>query len=199
MTHPLPLPARCTALAAAAAFTGLAAFAAPSLAQDISIGLAVGPDHGRVDCVAPFACDRSDVHWKLSGTYGFGNGFDAQLAYFNAGRFAGGDTTPLGTPFGGNFRVDGIGLTAGYRWELAPDWRLTGRLGAASVRTRFEYTNALAADVSKTTLQPYAGVGLSYAVTPALRVGLDLDVTRFKVYTSRGLLRMLGLAAQYAF
>lgn len=199
MTHPLPFPARCTAFAAGLVFSGLTALAAPALAQDISVGLAVGPDRGRVDCVAPFACDRSDLHWKLSAAYGFGGGFDAQLAYFNAGRFDGGDTTPLGTPFGGSFRVDGVALTAGYRWDLTPDWRLAGRLGAASVRTRFEYTDALAADVSKTTLQPYAGVGLSYAVTPALRVGLDLDVTRFKVYTSRGSLRMLGLAAQFSF
>jgi OmpA-like transmembrane domain len=122
-----------------------------------------------------------------------------QLAYFGAGRFDGGDTTPLGTEFGGSFKVEGIGLSAGYRWTFAPAWSAVARFGAASMRTRFDYANDIAAGVSKTTLQPLAGVGIAYAITPALRLGVDYDVTRFMVHTTRGSLRMLGLAAQYSF
>lgn len=173
--------------------------AGATAAQDFSVGLAAGPDRGRVDCVATFPCDRSSTHWKLTGAYRFADSYDLQLAYFGAGRFEGGDTTPLATAFGGTFRVSGVGLTAGYRWAFAPGWSAVGRLGAASVRTRFEYADALAADVSKTTLQPLAGVGLAYAISPSVRVGVDYDVTRFKVHTTRGPLRMLGLAAQFSF
>lgn len=63
--------------------------------------------------------------------------------FFDAGRFKGGDTTPLGTQFGGTFKVNGFGLTAGYRWEFAPLWSVAARAGVASVRTRFDYANTV--------------------------------------------------------
>ncbi|MEO5882627.1 MAG: outer membrane beta-barrel protein [Caldimonas sp.] len=172
---------------------------ASAAAQGLSVGIAAGSDRGRVDCVASFPCDRSSTYWKLTGAYRFADGWDAQLAWFSAGRFRGGDTTPLGTEFGGRFKVQGIGLTAGYRWTFAPGWSAVGRLGAASVRTRFEYAGALADDASKTLVQPLAGVGIGYDISPSLRVGVDYDFTRFKVHTTRGPLHMLGVAAQFSF
>ena len=44
-----------------------------------------------------------------------------------------------------------------------------------------------------------AGLSLAYAITPNWQLSLDVDETRFKVHTTRGSLRMLGVAAQYAF
>jgi hypothetical protein len=175
--------------------------AAPLIAaaQSFAIGIAVGPDRGRVDCVGSFPCDRANTALKLSGAWTFADRWDAQLAYFRAGSFQGGDPIPAGGEFGGTFRVDGVGLTAGYRWTLAPGWSAAGRLGAATVRTRFEYADALASDVSKTTLQPLAGISVGYAITPSLRIGVDYDITRFKVYRTQGPLHMLGLAAQLSF
>ncbi len=67
------------------------------------------------------------------------------------------------------------------------------------MRTRFKYANGLAGDVSQTTLQPLAGVGISYAITSTVRIGVDYDITRFKVYRTQGSLRMLGVAAQFSF
>ena len=157
--------------------TGFGAGAAT--AADFSVGLAAGADRGRVDCVASFPCDRSSAHWKLFAGYRLNEAIDVQAVWFDAGRFQGGDTTPLGTEFGGTFKVSGLGLTAGYRWEFAPSWSLTGRAGAASVRTRFDYANPVWQSVSKTTLQPLAGLGVAYAITPTLRLGIDYDVTRF--------------------
>ena len=202
MPHRLSHPSyrvACRHAAKGLAALAVALGAESASAQDYSVGMAVGLDRGRVDCVAAFPCDRSSVHWKLTGAYRFAESYDVQLAYFGAGRFEGGDTTPLGTRFGGTFRVDGFGLTAGYRWNFAPGWSGVARIGAAGVHTRFEYANALAASVGKTTLQPLAGIGIAYAFSPALRVGVDCDVTRFKVHTTRGPLSMLGLAAQFSF
>jgi hypothetical protein len=192
----LPLTARLRQFAIAVAAISITG---PVCAGDIDIGIGAGVDRGRVDCVASFPCDRSSSHAKLTADYRFAEPWTVQAMYFNAGHFQGGDTTPLGTEFGGTFRVEGLGLTAGYRWTFAPDWSVVGRAGAASVRTRFEYANALAGDVSRTTLQPLAGVGIAYAITPSLRVGVDYDVTRFKVHTTRGPLHMLGMAAQFSF
>ena len=179
--------------------TATAAGASAAGAQGFSIGLAAGPDRGRVDCVASFPCDRSSSHFKVTGAYRFADAWDAQLAYFSAGRFRGGDPIPGGGEFGGTFRVDGVGLSAGYRWDVAPGWSTVARLGASSMRTRFAYANAFAADVSKSTVQPLAGIGIGYAITPSVRLGIDYDVTRFKVYTKNGSLHMLGVAAQFSF
>src|SRR5436190_818493 len=76
---------------------------------------------------------------------------------------------------------------------------LAARARAASVKTDFSYAPPFDGSKSKTTLQPLAGLGIGYAVTPALRVGLDYDITRFKAHDTRGPLQMLGLAMQYSF
>ena len=173
--------------------------AGAAAAADFHIGAAAGVDRGRGDCVASFACDRSSSFGKLFAGARIGDAVDVQAMFFDAGRFKGGDTTPLGTAFGGKFDVSGFGFTGGTRWELAPSWSLAARAGVAAVRTRFDYVNPAFGSKTKTMLQPLVGIGLAYAITPAVRIGLDYDVTRFKAHTSRGSLQLLGLAAQYSF
>ena len=173
--------------------------AGTAAAADFSIGVGAGTGRGRVECVVAFPCDRSSSHGKLFAAYRINEAVDMQAVIFDAGRFKGGDTTPLGTEFGGRFKASGFGLTGGYRWSLSPSWSLAGRAGIAAVRTRFDYARTGLDSVSKTTLQPLAGIGLAYALTPTVGLSLDYDVTRMKVHTTRGSFQMLGLSAQYAF
>lgn len=175
------------------------AVAGPACAADWSVGIAAGPAWGRVDCVDLFSCDRSASFWKVSAARQLSVPWDAQIAVFGSGKYKGGDRTDLGTPFGGGFRVVGLGATAGYRWSFAPDWSVVGRFGGAVVKTRFSYAYPFDGSKSKTRLVPLAGIGLAYQVTPTLRVGLDFDETRFEAHTERGSLRMLGAAAQFSF
>jgi predicted porin len=168
-------------------------------ATDFSIGVGAGASRGKVDCLAAFPCDRSDTSFKLFAGYQVTPEVDARLSYFGGDSFKGADVTPLGTQFGGTFKVSGLGLTAGYLWRFAPAWSLHGRLGVASVRTRFDYADPFSGSASKTTTQPTGGLALGYDFTPAVRVGLDLDVTRFKAHNTNGSLQTLGLVAQYAF
>lgn len=168
-------------------------------AGDFSVGIGAGVDRGKVDCVASFACDKGSGYGKVYGAYQLSDAIDLQLVYFDAGHFKGGDTTPLGTEFGGTFKVSGIGFTGGYRWAPAPSWSASARIGLASVRTKFGYAAPFSGSVSETTTQPLGGLGIAYAITPAIRVGIDYDVTRLKVYKTRGSLQMLGVAAQFSF
>jgi hypothetical protein len=182
------------------AFATASLLAVPALAAgEFSVGFAGGASQGRDDCVASFACDRSSSFGKLFASYRANDAVDIQAIYFGAARFRGGDTSPLGTEFGGTFRVDGFGLTAGGTWNFAPSWSLGAGAGIAAVHTRFDYQNTVWGSVSKTTAQPMLGLGLTYAVTPSIRVGVDYDLTRFKVYRTRGPLQMLGVAAQFSF
>ena len=192
---PPTLRSRVRWLFAAAALIGTG----PIAAADFSVGVGAGADRGWVDCVASFACDRGSAGWKLFAGYQLSEAVDVQAVWFDAGRFKGGDTTPLGTEFGGIFKVSGFGLTGGYRWDFAPSWSLAGRVGLAAMRTRFDYANAALGSASKTTVQPLLGLGLGYAITPTVRLSLDYDLTRFEVHTTRGPLQMLGVAAQYSF
>lgn len=168
-------------------------------AGDFSIGAGAGLDRGKTDCVDAYACDHASSHAKVFLGYRVVEGVELQAQAFDAGRFDGGDTTPLRTAFGGRFKVRGIGLAAGYRWSFMPAWSLKGQLGIASVRTRFDYAAPFSGSASQTTTQPLAGLSLAYTITPSWQLSLDYDETRFKVHTTRGSLRMVGVAAQYAF
>ena len=123
-------------------------------AEGLSLGVGGGVDHGRVDCVDAYACDHGSAHAKLFAGYRVGDAVDLRAVYFDASRFKGGDTTPLGTPFGGEFKVGGVGLTAGYQWTVAPSWNVSARGGVASVRTRFDDASPFGGSTSQTTTQP---------------------------------------------
>lgn len=168
-------------------------------ARDLSIGVGAGIDRAKTDCVAAYACNHSSAHAKLFVAYEPVQNIEVQALAFEAGHFDGGDTSPLGTPFGGRFKVTGIGLAAGYRWALAPNWSVKGQVGIASVRTEFEFAAPFDGSASRTTTQPLIGLSLAWQLAPDLRLSLDNDESRFKVHTSHGALRMLGLAAQFSF
>lgn len=187
------LAARALHIAAAASAASTAA------AADFTVGASAGFTRGRVDCIASMPCDRGDAGFKVYGGYRLAESVDVRLTFFEGGRFKGGDVTPLGTEFGGTFRLSGVGLSAGHLWAFAPAWSLYAQAGVAAVRTRFEYADPFSGSVSTTTAQPTAGLSLGYAVTTAVRLGLDYDVTRFKAHETRGALHMLGVSAQYAF
>lgn len=186
-----------TAVTAVTALTALTSGRAH--AGDFSVGLGLGADRGHVDCIAAYPCDRGSTQAKLFAAYQLDPSFELQALYFDAGRFKGGDTTERGTHFGGRFRVSGVALSAGYRWNMAPDWSVAGRVGVANVRTAFDYADPFSGSTSRSVIQPIVGVGIGYAVSPVWRIGLDVDATRFKVHQTRGSLRMLGLTAQYSF
>ena len=67
-----------------------------------------------------FSCGRSGASWKLFAAWRPGELFELQPLAGGAGRGEGGDTTPLGSEFGGGFKVRGFGLSAGDRRFSAP-------------------------------------------------------------------------------
>lgn len=202
-----PVTARRRGAVRFAFLLGVSLVGASASAGEFTLGLGGGFDHGRVDCLAPYACDRNAAHAKLFVGDAFANGLELQALIFDAGHFDGGDSAPLGaplgaalgTPFGGRFKVGGIGLAAGYSWHFAPGWSLKGQLGAAKVRTRFAYAAPFSGGASKTTTQPLGGLSLGWRAAPMWQLSLDYDETRFRLHTTRGSLRMLGVSAHYTF
>jgi hypothetical protein len=185
------------ALCAALTSPGSAAEASPL--GPFSVGASGGEANGRVDCVQAYPCGHNAGFGKIMVSASISSTIEVQASYFRVGDLQGGDTTPLGTRFGGIFKLSGIGLTAGYRWDFAPDWDLTARGGIAGVRARFAYAAPFSGEPSRTTVQPLGGLDLDYAITSALRVGLDYQATRLKAHATRGALQTIGVGVQFSF
>ena len=170
-----------------------------AFAEDFAVSVGGGATGGRVDCLDGFPCDHHAGYLKVAAAYGGFDPLELQVGYFRVGDLKGADTTPLGTKFGGTFKVSGVGFTAGYRWHVVPDVDLVARGGAAVVRARFAYDAPFAGEPSKTTVQPYGALTLQYALTPQWQVGLDYDLTRLNAHVRRGTLQMVGASLQYHF
>ena len=193
-------PWRCLVLFLPAWALALAASAAKAAdTVDWRLGLGGGSAHGRTDCVAGHACDAEGGQGQLHVDALIDEAWALRLAAFGARRFHGGDTSPAGTPFGGDFEVRGLALSGSYRWAFAPDWDLEGRAGLASVQTRFRYAAPFAGSVSHTSTQPLLGLALGWSPAPDWRLCLEWDVTRFEAYRTQGPLRLLGLAVETRF
>ena len=108
----LPRRTRCAVGAMVLSATGAARGA------DFGVGAGAFATRVRVDCVTSFPCDSGSAGGKVFAAWRIGPEVDLQASWFDAGRFKGGDTTPLGTEFGGTFKVSGFGLTGGW-----PAWR----------------------------------------------------------------------------
>ncbi|CAN5473540.1 hypothetical protein BH10PSE17_BH10PSE17_02390 [soil metagenome] len=173
--------------------------APPAWAEGFSVGVGAGLTNGRVDCVDTRSCDHSDGGWQLSAGYAVDEHIDIRATWFDAGHFEGGNLASNILPFGGRFKVTGIGLTAGYGLDIATDWRMTGRAGIAAVRTRFNPDDPAEGSSRKTLPQPLFGLDLAYQAAPGVQVGLGYDLTRFKVHTTRGALQTFGAFARYSF
>ena len=173
-------------------------FGTPAEATELSLGATAGPAQGRTDCLSGQPCDHSGGFGKLEVTGRWDGGLELGASYFHAGAFKGRDQLDEAI-YGGNFSLDALGLTAGYGWRFAPAWRLVGRAGVAAVRTHFRYDDPYSGTANKTTLQPLAGVGLAYAVTPKVDIGIAYDETRFKAHQSHGPLRMPGVSLRWNF
>jgi hypothetical protein len=179
------------------------AIASPALAEDrkpFYLGAGFGLNNGRIDCLEEFKCDHTDKSEKLFGGWLLDPSIELQVTWYNAGHFNGGNVTPLGTHFGGEYGITGWAFTGGYRYALQPDITLIARGGVTFTRVNFDYLLPdYGSDKRKTTAQPYGGLTALMSVTPVIKVGLDYDLTRFKAHRDTGLLQTFGLSAQYAF
>ena len=188
-----------TSLLVATTAATLALSPSSARAIDVDLSLAGGAATGRVDCLDGFPCDHHSGYFNAGAGLRLVEAVDLEASYFHVGDLKGGDTTPLGTRFGGTFRLEGIALTAGYRWAFAPDWAAVFRGGIAGVRARFAYDPPFSGEPSKTTAQPFGGIDVGYAIDRSWSVGLDYDVTRLKAHATRGMLQLFGAQVRYHF
>ncbi|MCU0765296.1 MAG: outer membrane beta-barrel protein [Burkholderiaceae bacterium] len=154
---PVPL----AALAAASLLV-----AAPSTAQQFTIGAGVGQSSFRVDTAGATASDTKDIGIKLYGGAMFNPYLGVEAALFDLGEASG----TAAVPGVGQARVSGKARGASLVGVAAypfGDASVFAKAGVAYVRARSEGGLAgFSASESESSLQPIYGLGASYAFTP---------------------------------
>jgi len=171
-----------------AALIGAASAQAQSKEQ-FYVTAAAGSTHINIDCTGAASCDTSDTGGKLVGGYNFGNGFSVELGYvsFGKGRVETVTLKPTAITLGGAFAL-----------PLNTDWGLNLRLGVAQVKTKGE-VSTLSGSVSESKAKVYAGVGVTYAISPTVKLELGVDSTNAEIVGEKGAVRLISLGATFAF
>jgi hypothetical protein len=104
-------------------------------------------------------------------------------------------------------KIDTLGVGGAWRPQFGAGFGAVLRTGLLVGRARTDYTNiypgtpfpSTSSSHSQDFWQPYVGAGLTYAITPRIRLEADVDVTRVKATNSPTNARSWMLGATYGF
>ncbi|MGM9484510.1 outer membrane beta-barrel protein [Roseateles sp. NT4] len=149
---------------------------------------------------------------KLTGGYSFGNGLSVEAGYVDFGKSDDNDiASPASVPENlvldyVRFQAKALTLGARYSWNLGADWGLDFRLGVAQVKftnsiVQVTHTQVTSGSDSQSVAKPYAGLALTYAVSPSTRLELGFNTTEYRYdrFSNKARLSLVTLGASYAF
>lgn len=159
------------------------------------VTVAGGTTHMSLDCSGATSCDKSDTGGKILGGYSFGNGFSLEGGYISFGKASGSDGGTAAT-----IKPTAILLGGVFSLPLSSEWGLNARLGAARVKSKIDARVGNATgSASETKTKVYAGLGLTYAVSSAVKLELGLDSTQAEFSGEKGTLRLISVGATFSF
>jgi OOP family OmpA-OmpF porin len=195
-------------IASATTLLALAVSAAPALAQSNNEpagfygGASAGQSRARIDeprirghlasdgfTVGSFAADEKSFGGKLFGGYQVHRNVAVEAGVFTLGKFGyNAGTTPAGT-LAGEAKVYGMNLDLVGALPLTDRFSVLGRVGVtyAQARDQFRGTGMVVVNnpnPRESAVNWKAGVGMQYAVTPALSVRAEFE--RFRINDAVG-------------
>jgi len=154
-------PAPLAALAAASLLA-----AAPSSAQQYTLGAGLGQSRFQVDTAGAASSDTKDIGAKLYGAAMFNEYLGLEAALFDLGEASGTAVVPGVGRATVSGKVRGASLVGVAAYPFG-DASIFAKAGVAYVRARSEGSFAgFSASQSESSLQPIYGLGASYAFTP---------------------------------
>lgn len=181
------------ALVIAAALAAGAAQADDSARAYVTV--AGGSTHLNLDCTGATSCDKTDTGGKIVGGYSFGNGFSLEAGYWSLGKARGSDGTLAATIKPTAFTVGGA-----FALPLGNEWGMNFRLGAAQVKTKVDASaGSISRSRSENNTQVYAGVGLTYDISQAVKLEFGVDSTQVEFASEKGTQRLISVGATFAF
>lgn len=184
-----------TLLALATLATTLACSTA--LAQGY-VGIAGGTTQQSVNCSGWSSCDKGDTGFKLYGGYRFSKLAAIELGYTDFGSAS----LSAGSVASGSYSATALGIGGALFLPIAPKFTGIARLGLASVDADYSTTGPFGlfgASSSESSIEPYIGFALAYALTPQLSLTGSFDYTRADYPRGSGNARMLGLGLSLSF
>lgn len=159
---------------------------------DSYIGLVAGQTTQDVNCSGWATCDKTDSGFKLYGGYKLSKGIALELAYTD---FGSAELTGFG---GSSYSAQALSTGGAFHLPFTPKLTGIGRLGLAWVETDYGGTFGFGGG-SDSSIEPYIGFGLAYALTPRLSLTGSLDYMRVGYPRGSGSARLLGIGLSYAF
>lgn len=184
-------------LLAAVAFAAIGA----AQAQSFYVQGNFGPASMNVDCAGALTCDDKSSGFKLIGGYNVLPGIAAEVAIANYGKFNSSFDDGVDI-WKYDLKTSSIKVGASFSYALTDSIKTVARLGASV--NKFKITETVSgmagsASASKTSTQPYFGLGISYDITKDVAVALDYDVTKFKFDGESANAKLLSAGVRYSF
>jgi predicted porin len=156
----------------AAALAASPAQAQESRDEGLVLSVAAGRSDYALDCLAAFVCTQpSATSFKLGVGYQFGI-WGIEAAYINFGRSEAFDSFGSQTP-SDRVQIQAAVVDAAWRWRLG-SLEMALRAGVAGVQ------HQRSGETNTRRVSPHLGLGLGWALTPALTLELAWDATRGK-------------------
>ena len=167
--------AACALLATAALWSASASaqiVRGPTAATQTRAYVGVGGGQNRLDAeCGPFACDKSDMGWKVFGGYNFNPWLGIEGGYYDLG------TAQIYVPpAAGQIDTSAIAAFATFRAE-ENDWWVAAKLGVASVKTEGRAIGGTTTiGLGSETKTDFAwGLGIGYNFYSQFRVQLEYE------------------------
>jgi OOP family OmpA-OmpF porin len=170
------------------------AFACTTALADSYVGLAAGVSNQDVNCSGWNTCDKGDTGFKLYGGHRLSKHTAIELGYTDFGS--------VGLSFGGisgSYSASALSTGGAFFLPLAPKFTGIARAGLAYVDTDYSGGVFGIGSGSESSIEPYIGFGLAYALTPKLSLTGSFDYMRADYPRGSGSARLFGLGLSLAF
>lgn len=156
------------------------ALSSGAMAQ-VYVSGAAGAGKVNLDCSGFDTCDHSSLAFRVIAGYTFMPGLSAELGYMQFGKSTATLAASSDVPeIRFSYKPEALTLGVAYRMPVSENWSLTGRLGAANMRTKVSIAaigNGSVSD-SSTETTVYYGIGTDYALSKDTQLELGLDFAR---------------------
>lgn len=164
------------------------------------VELGAGMSRADVDCAGTIRCDDTSPQARVTAGWSFSDSLAAEVTLAQIGKLSASAVVPVVGRVDADVRLRQAGIGVASRLPLTDTLALTARLGVASNQTRVSGTaGGMRTSDSQRNTAAYAGIGLSYALTPTVALGLNVEGTRVRYDGEHANVTMAGLSVRTRF
>jgi len=157
--------------------------------------VAAGASHFNNDCTGVSNCKNNGTAFKLGGGYRTASGLAGEALVIDFGK-----STATASGIDMAIKARAIGGGVALHAAMGSSFSAVVRLGIASVKMTGEGSfSGFTVSTSDSSVQPYAGIGVAYNVSPTMRLEAAWDSTRGKLEGETGRVSALTVGLGVSF